>query len=153
MEKDLAADLLLSLPRALKLLRQSRGLGQDDLDQLTAERDEKVGRSSIVRYENGSRAPSLETLRRLLGALEVSWEELGLALAAARRGDTRSFAEVAKEHRVSSTVSKREGPTMKLVVDLGDAEPETVAETLRRVLNDGLGEPARRSRRSGGAEG
>jgi|GEM_PF-2899811 len=135
MEDGKVEDLLLSLPRALRLLRESRGLGQDDLDSLTAERNEKVGRASIARYEGGKRSPSLESLRRLMGALDVTWDELGRALAAARRGDTKRFHYIAERPEVSSRLLKREGPSMKLVVDLGDAEPESVAESLRRVLN------------------
>lgn len=153
MGDEKVAELLLSLPRALRLLRESRGLGQDDLDLLTAERNEKVGRASIARYEGGKRSPSLESLRRLMGALDVSWDELGRALAAARRGDTKSFLNTSEKPDVNSTLVKRERPTMKLVVDLGEAEPEYVAESLRRVLNRTPAEAERQPSRPGEAEG
>ena len=42
---------------------------------------------------------------------------------------------------------------MKLVVELGEAEPEGVAEVLRKVLDKPIADPARRIERPGGADG
>ena len=147
MDHERAEDLLLSLPRALRLLRESRGLGQDDLDRRTEKRGEKVGRASIARYEGGKRTPSLESLRRLLGALDVTWEELGRALAAARRGDTEGFVGMSDAPRVSVTRSDTQAHSMKLVVELGEATPEAVAEIARKVLGKDGGKPVRRVER------
>lgn len=153
MDNDRAEDLLLSLPRALKLLRESRGLGQDDLDRLTEKRGEKVGRASIARYEGGKRTPSLESLRRLLGALDVSWDELGRALVAARRGDTEGFVGMSDAPRVSVTRSDTQAPSMKLVVELGEATPEGLADVVRKVLDKDGGKPVRHGGRRGEEEG
>ena len=153
MDNDRAEDLLLSLPRALKLLRESRGLGQDDLDRLTEKRGEKVGRASIARYEGGKRTPSLESLRRLLGALDVSWDELGRALAAARRGDTEGFVGMADTPRVSVTRSETQAHSMKLVVELGEATPEAVSDLMHKVLDKGASKPVRRVGRRSEEEG
>ena len=153
MENDRAEELLNFLPRALKLLRESRGLGQDDLDRLTEKRGGKVGRASIARYEGGKRTPSLETLRRLLGALDVGWDELGRALAAARRGDTEGFVGMSGAPRLSVTRSKSDPPSMKLLVELGEATPEGVADVVRKVLDKDGGKLARRVGRRGEEKG
>jgi transcriptional regulator with XRE-family HTH domain len=132
MDEYRVEDLLTSVPRALRLLRESRGLGQDDLEELSEKRGEKVQRTSIARYESGSRTPSLDSLRKLLGALDVSWEELGRALAAARRADGKNFVGMSEAPRLSCS---KDGPSMKLTVELGEASPESVADVLRKVMD------------------
>lgn len=144
MDHERAEDLLLSLPRALKLLRESRGLGQDDLDRLTEKRGEKVGRASIARYEGGKRTPSLESLRRLLGALDVTWDELGRALAAARRGDSEGFVGMSDAPRVSILRPDPQAPSMRLMIELGEVTPDGVADVVRKVLDKDGGKPGRR---------
>jgi len=115
MEDERVEDLLPSLPRALKVLRESRRLDQDELVRLLAKRDESVGRAAIARYEAGKRFPSLETLRWLMGALDVTWEELGRALVAARMGDTNSF--------LNDTSSEKPDVSSKLL------KPKSAAES------------------------
>ena len=132
MDEDRVEDLLTSVPRALRLLRESRGLAQDDLEELSEKRGEKVPRTSIARYESGSRTPSLDSLRKLLGALDVRWEEFGRALAAARRADGKNFVGMSEAPRLSYS---KDGPSMKLMVELGEASPDSVADVLRKVLD------------------
>lgn len=68
------------LPRALVLLRESRGLSQKELaDRLG------VHASVLSRYETGVRTPATVKLAELLKTLVAGWGELELALAEVRR--------------------------------------------------------------------
>ena len=58
----------------LRLLRESRGLTQDEIGRLA-----KVPPASVSRYERALVLPNLETLHRILQALGVGFSELARA--------------------------------------------------------------------------
>ena len=75
-DRDLSA--FAGLGPALRRLRLRRGLSQRELARRAG-----VTRSMISSYERGTNLPSLPTLDRLLGALEVS--PIGLVVAIRER--------------------------------------------------------------------
>lgn len=56
-----------SIGRTLKLIRIEKGLSQGDIERRTG-----LLRSYLSRVENGHTVPSLDTLRKIAAALEVS---------------------------------------------------------------------------------
>jgi transcriptional regulator with XRE-family HTH domain len=60
-----------SIGKTLQLLRIEKGLSQGDIEKRTG-----LLRCYLSRVENGHTVPSIETLRKIAGALEVSLGEL-----------------------------------------------------------------------------
>jgi transcriptional regulator with XRE-family HTH domain len=60
-----------SIGKTLQLLRTEKGLSQGDIEKRTG-----LLRCYLSRVENGHTIPSIETLRKLAAALEVSLAEL-----------------------------------------------------------------------------
>lgn len=69
------------LPRALRWLRRRRGLTQGDIARVSG-----VQAAMVSRYETGQAVPRLDTLGRLLEAMEVSPTALGWALQVVQEG-------------------------------------------------------------------
>jgi transcriptional regulator with XRE-family HTH domain len=60
-----------SIGKTLQLLRIEKGLSQGDIEKRTG-----LLRCYLSRVENGHTVPSIETLRKIAGALEVTLGEL-----------------------------------------------------------------------------
>ncbi|HEX2253044.1 MAG TPA: helix-turn-helix transcriptional regulator [Thermoanaerobaculia bacterium] len=60
---------------AMRVIRRSKGLTQKDVAERAG-----VTRAMLSAYERGHRRPSLKTLVRILGALDVTLAELGRAV-------------------------------------------------------------------------
>lgn len=74
------------LGQALKLLRSERGLTQPDVAELTRQMGQEVRTPSLSGYETERMKPELDTLGRILGAMQVTVEELGDALRRVQHG-------------------------------------------------------------------
>jgi transcriptional regulator with XRE-family HTH domain len=68
------------LARALRSLREQRGVTQEDLAHAA-----EVTTTALSRIEGGKANPTWTTLTRILAALEVSLTELDAALAQTKR--------------------------------------------------------------------
>lgn len=77
---------LRSVCYGLRLLRESRGLTQDEIGRMA-----KVPPASMSRYERALVLPNLETLHRILQALGVGFDELARASEEVRaaKGENR----------------------------------------------------------------
>jgi transcriptional regulator with XRE-family HTH domain len=64
-----------NLGKAISLLRQLRGKSQASLA-----REARIGNSQLSKYESGKELPRLDSLERVLAALEVGYLELFHAL-------------------------------------------------------------------------
>jgi len=137
--EDSGEEYFSRLGQALRLLREERGLTQQQLSQATRQvaHGRYVRRSKISEYELGRTLPSLRTLGALLEALRVTLRELEAALLRAQRGE-----RIFESGRVAATTEKPRGSGQTLpaylVVDLQGssraAQPEEVAMQLRDLV-------------------
>jgi len=137
--EDSGEEYFSRLGQALRLLREERGLTQQQLSQATRQvaHGRYVRRSKISEYELGRALPSLRTLGGLLEALRVTLRELETALLRARRGE-----RIFESGRAAATTEKPRGSGQTLpaylVVDLQGSsravEPEEVAMQLRDLV-------------------
>lgn len=136
------------LPKALVLLRESRGLSQQELAA-------RMGFHSSVlsRYETGARNPSAGKLAELLEALVADFGELELALAEVRRARSEGTkpsaesvlrdAEASKDDvTVAFLAASREGRGQEFVERL--MEQARYVAQLQARLNSYLSERASR---------
>lgn len=71
------------LPAALGLLRQARGLSQEDLAQ-----ELDIHKTLVSRYETGDRTPGSGRLSAILEALGADWNDLQAALDEVRHAES-----------------------------------------------------------------
>lgn len=80
------------LGRALRWVRTRQGKKQYEVAKSA-----KVTKAMLSSYENQKQRPTLETLERLLEALEIDLEQLAYAIRAVRDEDRRSAGEEPEE--------------------------------------------------------
>ena len=69
--REEAVALKKSIGKSLRVIRIEKGLSQGDIEKRTG-----ILRSYLSRVENGHTTPSLDTLSRIAGALQVSLSDL-----------------------------------------------------------------------------
>lgn len=82
----------------LKLIRELRGLSQDDLAQRA-----KMHKQQIYRYEKGESDPTSDTILRIAEALEVSTDYL-LGLVSEPTGQYREYELSPMERRLIQAI-------------------------------------------------
>jgi transcriptional regulator with XRE-family HTH domain len=93
------------LSGALRRLRTQRGWTFQELSDRIAGQGQRVTAANLNRYEKGRSVPSLSTLARVLGTLEVSLEELAAVLRDVRGEpqDPDAYLVVRLPHGTSRT--------------------------------------------------
>jgi transcriptional regulator with XRE-family HTH domain len=88
------------LGRALRWVRTRQGKKQYEVAKSA-----KVTKAMLSSYENQKQRPTLETLERLLEALEIDLEQLAYAIRAVRDEDRRSAGEEPDDEPTSAASS------------------------------------------------
>ena len=119
----------------LRQLREKKGLSQGDIEERTG-----LLRCYISRVENGHTVPSLETLERFAGALELQLHELfytgeePAAAATANLTPRKTLEELAEEGELSgeeSFIFKLKG----LMTRIADSDRKVLLVVARRMAS------------------
>lgn len=111
-EDPIVQALLPHLGRALRALREDRGMKQTELSART-----KIGKSQLSGFENGKKAPTFGRLLRILETLGCDFHELHNAIKAAQG----KYDEVCPRRKEEGKEAAAEHLTQGLSILLGEA--------------------------------